>query len=116
MSYQETQFNNTKFQAVVKSRFQHNPRSFLVDVLIYGKFPSEFQTAHYDKSINYIAFVSFADNYSRCSISWNLDPKKLENYKMLHDYMENNEKEIINTAIKAFKQECPSLQPNKSWV
>lgn len=117
MSYSINVNTNNKFRAVCSPAKKINsPEDFIIDVQIYGGFPPELQTSHYDKSLNYVAFVAFSDNYSNCTVSWNLEPKNAEHYNFLFDYIETNKKEIIDTAIKAFKERYPTFQPNKAWL
>ena len=85
---------------------------FLIDVLIYGELPAGLETAHYDKTENYVAFVSFLNTNAKYSINWNISPVSHAYY----DYIKQNEKEIIDTAIKVFKARYPSYQPEKNWI
>lgn len=115
MSYQIEQTNKTnQFSPVVQTLF-NNSTGYLIDVMIYGNIPNEFETSHYDKSQSYIAFVTFGNNYSKCTISWNLKAKDIEqHYGLLIDYMNKNEKEIKDVALKAFTKAYPVF--GKSWA
>jgi len=101
-----------KFRGVARPGYAVNTsEKFLIDVLIYGELPAGVVTAHYDKTENYVAFVAFNNSYPKCTINWNISP-----LSRAYDYIKQNEKEIIDTAIKVFKATYPTYQPEKTWL
>ena len=68
--------------------------NWMYDVLIYSNIPNDIKYKHYDKSHNYICFVSFNNKNHNGHISWNLSPK----FNIEHDKLKwkKSFKKIIN--------------------
>ena len=128
------QVGGNKFRAVVSDLLERSggstPDKFLIDVEIYGVIPPELKTSNHDKSLNYVAYVHFNYENIKCNINWNIEAdidlriepepgNKEDQYrdKLLDiedNYKSENEKEIIDTATKAFNEFFSSLQVEKS--
>jgi hypothetical protein len=124
------QVGGNKFRAVVSDLLESSggstPKKFNFDVKVYGEFPRELKTSISD---NYVAIVNF--NYGNktydilwnieADIDWRLEPKpgsEEDKYRdklldIQKNYRSENEKEIIDTATKAFNELFSSLQPEK---
>jgi len=98
---------------------------FMVDIRVYDKrpIPLELEIKHSDKTLNYVAFVHFNNEFPLHRIKWNLIFKHDKDQKILNrnadifdKYEDDNRDEIIRTAIAEFKKTYPSFQPEKTWM
>ena len=105
------------------------PEKFVIDVQIYDIIPPELTTSHFDKSLNYVALITFQNDNEKCDINWNIEPNidwglKVESgseedikRKIFFEvnYKKNNKEKFITCAITKFKQTYPFFQPGKEW-
>ena len=108
------------------------PEKFVIDVQIYDIIPPELTTSHFDKSLNYVALITFQNDNEKCDINWNIEPnidwglktehgseedmKRKKFFYFEDNYMKNNEEKFIDFAITKFKQTYPSFQTGKEWL
>ena len=92
-----------------------NQQGFLIDLLIFDP-KNRFGTLHYDKTLKYIVFVSFASSYDTCTITWNITCKDdFSDMDEVIEYKKKYKDAIIEIAITAFNNTYRCFQPEKIW-
>lgn len=106
-----------KFTAVAQEVVSQSSQvGFVVDVSIYdNELPDTLKFKHCDTTHKYVAFVTFGENYCRCTVSWNVKAKNSLDVDSEYDYIDQHKDAIIDSAIEIFKNKFPDYQPEKSW-